>query len=148
MARALISYTVPRSFRKPKNSLQGDSVHARGQAFHKAQSVLTKAGRRGRTPLRVGHNFLRCLSIQREDLLGFLTARTATFTNNLTEQDGRIMKSRQTISGGPRCQDGAMDFAVIRSVLSTARKQGWNMLHTLTGDSEGLIPAIRAVRTV
>ena len=38
----------------------------------------------------------------------------------------------QTISGGFRSEDGAKDFAVIRSVLSTARKQGWNMLQTLT----------------
>jgi hypothetical protein len=42
-----------------------------------------------------------------------------------------MMKLRQKISGGFRSEDGAKDFAVIRSVLSTARKQGWNVLQTL-----------------
>ena len=44
-----------------------------------------------------------------------------------------MMKLRQKISGGFRSEDGAKDFAVIRSVLSTARKQGWDVLQTLTG---------------
>jgi S-adenosylmethionine:tRNA ribosyltransferase-isomerase len=43
-----------------------------------------------------------------------------------------MMKLRQKISGGFRSEDGAKDFAVIRSILSTARKQGWNMLRTLS----------------
>jgi transposase len=65
------------------------------------------------------------------------------FTNNLAEQDGRKMKLRQKFSGGFRSEDGAKDFAVIRSVLSTARKQGWNMLQTLTGAPARLITDIR-----
>jgi transposase len=120
-----------------------DGILANGLAFHQAQPALTKAGRRGRTPRRVGHNLLLRLSRRKPDVLRFLTERTVPFTNNLAEQDGRMMKLRQKISGGFRCQDGAMDFAVIRSVLSTARKQGWNMLQTLTADPAGLIAAIR-----
>jgi transposase len=57
-----------------------------------------------------------------------------SFTNSLAERDGRMMKLRQKISGGFRCDDGAKDFTVIRSVLSTAGKQGWNMLGTLTAE--------------
>jgi transposase len=110
---------------------------------HEAQPALTKAERRGRTPRRVGHNLLLRLSRRKLDVLRFLTDRTVPFTNNLAEQDGRMMKLRQKISGAFRCQDGATDFAVIRSVLSTARKQGWNMLQTLTGHPEGLIATIR-----
>jgi hypothetical protein len=37
----------------------------------------------------------------------------------------------------------ARDFAVIRSVLSTARKQRWNILQTLTGTPARLITDIR-----
>jgi hypothetical protein len=35
------------------------------------------------------------------------------------------------------------DFAVIRSVLSTASKQGWDLLTTLTGDPDHLITKLR-----
>jgi transposase len=65
------------------------------------------------------------------------------FTNNLAERDGRMMKLRQKISGGFRSEDGAKNFAVIRSVLSTARKQDWNMLQTLIAESAHLIADIR-----
>ena len=68
------------------------------------------------------------------------------FTNNLPEQDGRMMKVRQKISGGFRSEDGAKDFAVIRSLLSSARKQGWNMLQTLMDDPLRLIADLQLVR--
>ena len=65
------------------------------------------------------------------------------FTNNLAERDGRMMKLRQKISGGFRSDDGAKDFAAVRSVLSTARKQGWDILQTLIGDPVRLIAELR-----
>jgi len=68
--------------------------------------------------------------------------RAENVTNNLAERDARMMKLRQKISGGFRSEDGAKDFAVIRSVLSTARKQGWNMLQTLTGEPARLMADI------
>jgi len=76
-------------------------------------------------------------------VLRFLVDPQVPFTNNLAERDGRMMKLRQKISGGFRSEDGAKDFAVIRSVLSTARKQGWDILRTLTGDPDGLITDLR-----
>jgi transposase len=120
-----------------------DMIVTEGLLFHEAQPVLAKASRRGRQPRRVGHNFLLRLSIRKSDVLRFLTDPGVPFTNNLAEQDGRMMKLRQKISGGFRSHDGARDFAVIRSVLSTARKQGWNMLQTLMGDPAQLITTIR-----
>jgi transposase len=47
-------------------------------------------------------------------------------------------------SGGFRCQDGAADFACIRSFISTAKKHGWNVIHALTQDPQILISAIRS----
>jgi transposase len=120
-----------------------DAILAEGLAFHESQPALTKTGRRGRQPRRVGHNLLLRLSTRKQDVLRFLTNPSVPFTNNLAERDGRMMKLRQKISGGFRSEDGAKDFAVIRSVLSTARKQGWNMLRTLTSEPARLIADIR-----
>jgi transposase len=120
-----------------------DAILANGLAFHEAQPALAKARRRGRPPRRVGHNLLLRLSTRKHDVLRFLADPSVPFTNNLAEQDGRMMKLRQKISGGFRSEGGATDFAVIRSVLSTARKQGWNMLQTLAATPERLIKDIR-----
>ena len=124
-----------------------DAIVAQGLAFHEAQPALVsaaaKARRRGRPPRRVGHNLLLRLSARKPDVLRFLTDPRVPFTNNLAEQDGRMMKLRQKISGGFRSEDGAKDFAVIRSLLSTARKQGWDLLATLTSDPAQLIANLR-----
>lgn len=68
----------------------------------------------------------------------FLSDPTVPLTNNLAEQDGRMMKLRQKISGGFRSVEGAEDFAVIRSLLSTARKQGWDILQALASPPDRL----------
>jgi transposase len=120
-----------------------DAILAQGLAFHEAQPALAKAKRRGRPPRRVGHNLLRRLATRKQDVLRFLVDPQVPFTNNLAERDGRMMKLRQKISGGFRSEDGAKDFGVIRSVLSTARKQGWDILRTLTGDPDSLITDLR-----
>ena len=122
-----------------------DTILAHGLAFHEGQSALAKIGKRGRPPRRVGHNLLLRLSGRKSDVLRFLTDPSVPFTNNLAEQDGRMMKVQQKISGGFRSEDGAKDFAVIRSLLSTARKQGWNMLQTLISDPQRLIAGLRLV---
>ena len=122
-----------------------DATVADGLAFHEAQPALPKLRPRGRPPRRVGHNLLLRLSTRKEDVLRFLVDPRVPFTNNLVEQDGRMMKLRQKISGGFRSEDGAKDFAVVRSVLSTARKQGWGILATLTGDPAPLIANLRLV---
>jgi hypothetical protein len=50
---------------------------------------------------------------------------------------------RQKKSGGSRSEQGAVDFAVVRSLISTARKQGWDLLETLTANSAKLIESLR-----
>ena len=121
-----------------------DDIVADGLAFHEAQPVLARTKPRGRPPRRVGHNLLLRLGTHKQDVLRFLTDPRVPFTNNLAERDGRMMKLRQKISGGFRSEEGAQDFAVIRSVLSTARKQGWDILATLTGDPYRLLSQIRS----
>ncbi len=124
-----------------------DAILAQGFAFHASQPALVrasgKAKRRGRTPRRVGHNLLLRLSTRKPDVLRFLSDPAVPFTNNQAERDGRMMKLRQKISGGFRSEDGAAEFGVIRSLLSTAKKQGWDILCTLTANPLSLIVDLR-----
>ena len=127
-----------------------DAILTEGLAFHAAQPALVrpertgKAKARGRKRRRVGHNLLLRLGIRKQDVLRFLSDLTVPFTNNLAEQAARMMKLRQKISGGFRSAAGAADFAVIRSLLSTAKKQGWNMLDTLAADPKRLIAELKS----
>src|ERR1700675_4817410 len=126
-----------------------DAILAEGLAFHETQLPLVraviKAGgkRRGRAPRRTGHNLLLRLAKHKEDTLRFLRDPAVPFTNNQAERDGRMMKLRQKISGGFRSLQGAMDFALIRSFVSTARKQGWNIIDALSRDPSDLAKSLR-----
>ena len=114
--------------------------HSRRQA----QPALAKARRRGRPPRRVGHNLLLRLSTRKHDVLRFLTDPSVPFTNNLAEQDLRMMKVKMKISGSFRTLDGAQIFARLRSVVSTARKQGCNILQTLAAAPSNIMLALTA----
>ncbi len=75
-------------------------------------------------------------------MLRFLENFSVPFTNNLAEQDIRMMKLRMKISGSFRTAQGAEVFATLRSVISTARKKGWNILQTLMDDPKNLVAAL------
>jgi transposase len=125
-----------------------DVIVAEGLAFHEALPPLPpkKSGPgkpRGHPRRRTGHNLLLRLSIRRNDVLRFLTDPRVPFTNNLAEQAGRMMKVRQKISGGFRSEPGAHDFAVTRSLIATAKKQGWNVIHTLMQTPDSLLAKLR-----
>jgi len=53
------------------------------------------------------------------------------------------MKLRQKISGGFRSVDAAAEFGIIRSLLSTAKKQGWDILSTLAAQPSQLLAQLR-----
>ena len=101
-------------------------------------------GAGGKTAKRTGHNLLVRLRDFKAETLRFLVDFDVPFTNNQAEQDVRMMKVKMKISGGFRSTAGANTFATLRSVLSTARKQGWDMLKTLNATPPSLIHAFRA----
>ena len=112
-----------------------------GLAYHRSLPPLQRRAR-GRTKRRPGHNLLERLKTYKDDVLRFLYDFTVPFTNNLAEQALRMMKVKMKISGAFRTFKGAADFAALRSVVATARKQGWNILKTLTAQPLALIQAL------
>lgn len=103
-----------------------DKLLRKALEYHAAQPA-PREPERGRP----GHNSALPLEKRREAVLRSLHEPSVPFTNNLAEQDLRMMKLRMKISGCFRSEQGARDFATLRSVLSTADKQGWNRLETL-----------------
>ena len=126
-----------------------DAIVAGGLAFHEKQTPLARyvAKRGGKTrgpaPRRTGHNLLLRFLTRRADTLRFLHDPAVPFSNNQAERDVRMMKLRMKISGGFRSQVGADDFAIIRGFLSTARKQGWNIIEALRLDPADLAKTLR-----
>lgn len=120
-----------------------DAIVAAGLVFHMNLPSLLRAQRRGWKPRRPGHNLLARLQLRRDDVLRFLHDPDVPFTNNQAERDIRMMKLRQKISGGFRSHAGAEIFAVIRSVISTARKQGWDLITALRQQPDTLLRALK-----
>ncbi len=87
--------------------------------------------KRGRTAKTKSQNLLTRLEEFEDSVLAFLHDINVPFTNNLAEQDIRMIKVRLKISGCFRTVKGAEYFSRIRSYLSTARKQGKNILNSL-----------------
>ena len=100
---------------------------------------MRRPGARGRPPRRTGHNLLLRLRDCKADVLRFTEDFAVPFTNNQAEQDIRMMKVRMKISGGFRTLAGAEIFATMRSVISTARKHGINILRALTMPTGDLV---------
>jgi len=104
-----------------------------GLALHRSLPAFDPSTNpKKRKKQRPAHNLLIRFKTFKEATLRFLTDFTVPFTNNLAEQDLRMMKVKIKISGGFRTPQGAADFARLRSVISSARKQGVNIFKALT----------------
>jgi transposase len=84
---------------------------------------VRKTGQLGRAAKPKVVNLLDRLDQYEDWILAFLADPNVPFTNNQAEQDVRMAKVRQKISGCFRSWDGSRIFAVIRSYISTCIKQ-------------------------
>jgi transposase len=115
-----------------------------GLAFHRDLPALPGQSRRLRRPKRrPGHNLLDRLKTFKTETLRFLTDFDTPFTNNLAEQDLRMMKVKMKISGAFRTLEGAQVFASLRSLVSSARKQRCNILQILAAPQNQIVLALK-----
>ena len=131
--------------RQPLSDLIGrryDSLVAEGVAFHESLAPLVSAGTRGQKRRRPGHNLALRLRDRRDAMLRFTRNPAVPATNNEAERALRPMKVQQKISGSFRSEAGARNHAVLRTVLDTARRQGWNLLQTLQASPDDLMGRI------
>jgi transposase len=98
-------------------------------------------GRRKQSPAR---NLLERLWLGQAEVLAFLDDLRIPFDNNQAEQDLRMFKVQQKISGCFRAIGGAEAYCRIRGYLSTLRKRRQALLHALQAVFTGrpLLPAL------
>ena len=88
-------------------------------------------GTKGRKKRSKPLNLLIRLDERYEEIMGFFEYPGVPFDNNQAERDLRMMKVREKISGTFRSEKHAEAFCDLRAVISSATKQGRDLLKTL-----------------
>lgn len=96
--------------------------------------------KRGRIKRSKARNLLERLRDYENDVLRFMENPEVPFTNNQGENDIRMTKVQQKISGCFRSVDGARIFCRVRGYLSTCRKQGVSASTALSLLFKGKLP--------
>jgi transposase len=99
-----------------------------------------KKGKRGRIKKSKSRNLLERLRDFESEVLRFMDVDYVPFTNNLGENDIRMTKVQQKISGCFRSIEGAQIFCRVRGYLSTCRKHGVSSSHALACLFDGKQP--------
>jgi len=102
--------------------------------------------RRGRPKHTKAQNLLLRLRRHQRSVLAFLHDCQVPFSNNQAEQDLRMMKVQQKISGAFRTLEGAQTFARIRAYVSTARKNRRDVFEDIVAALAGraFMPSVAA----
>lgn len=104
-----------------------EEIVAAGRALHPARAPGEPRRKRSKAA-----NLLDRLDTERDQVLRFAFDWRVPFDNNRSEQAIRMAKVQQKISGGWRTMLGAERFFAVRGYLSTAAKQGKNLLDIVT----------------
>jgi transposase len=106
-----------------------------------ATDETKRKGGRGKIARSKSRNLLERLRDLENDTLRFMDNKIVPFSNNQAENDLRMTKVQQKISGCFRSLQGAKIFCRIRSYLSTCRKQGVAVSEALRLLFEGKLPS-------
>ncbi len=99
-----------------------------------------KKGKRGRIKKSKSRNLLERLRDFENDTLRFMDTEYVPFSNNMAENDIRMTKVQQKISGCFRSIEGAKIFCRVRGYLSTCRKHGISSTEALRSLFDGKLP--------
>ena len=103
--------------------------------------------KRGRKKQSRDRNLLVRMRDKKAETIRYMTHGDASFTNNLAERDIRMTKVHQKISGCYRTMESANSSCLIRSFISTCRKQGICVSTALGDLFRGKLPAFKLKST-
>jgi transposase len=111
-----------------------------GEKSCPSQKSTRKPGQRGKIKKTKSRNLLERLMNYQDDVLRFMYDIDVPFTNNQGENDLRMTKVQQKISGCFRSIEGAYIFCRIRAYLITCSKHGINGTVALKILFQGKLP--------
>ena len=137
--------TVKRARERRCTSISPATIRAYEQGYDSCLALgLRDNLRSGGTPNKRGrpkqtktYNLLERLRLHRDIVLAFMYDFEIPFTNNLAERDLRMFKVKQKISGTFRSPEGAAIFCRVRGYISTARKNGVQLVSAVKNALEG-----------
>lgn len=118
---------------RDETRINSDLLTAQTSLFRQATLVAVKdhhhdTSKTGRKLAALAHRMRDRI----DDYLRFAVDLRSPFDNNAAEQQIRMVKIRQKVSGSLRTLDGAQQFALIRSYLATATAHSRNIMDALT----------------
>ena len=121
-----------------------DEIVKEGLLFNpEKQRSPDQKSKKGPVKQTPAYNLLKRFRDVKSAVLLFMVDFNVPFTNNQAEQDVRMVKVKQKVSGCFRTLTGAEEFAANRGYISTARKNDQNIFKAIRSafDNRPFIPA-------